>query len=264
MSKTKQILQLLADGNSQRRIATTLAVSRNTVASVVAAAKRSGKTYPDLLQLEEDRLEQTLFPEKAAEPVQVKPDFEQIHKDLLKDGVTLAALWEEYCDSCRAAKQPPYMYSQFCKLYSDYVDQHRLTMHIRHKPADKVMVDWAGTKFSYYDSDDVREHTCYLFVATLPFSMYCYAEAFPDMKQESWINAHVHMYAYFGGCTKLLVSDNLKTGVIKHKKHDDPVFNKAYQELAEHYGTALLPARVLAPKDYRQKSVIGKIFLNVA
>lgn len=146
-------------------------------------------------------------------------------------------------------QKPPYMYSQFCKLYSDYVDQNRLTMHIHHKPADKLMVDWAGTKFSYYDSDDARDRTCYLFVATLPFSMYCYAEAFTDMKLGSWINAHVHTYSYLGGCTRLLVSDNLKTGVIQNRKHEDPVFNKTYEELAEHYRTALLPARVLAPKD---------------
>ncbi len=249
MSKTNQILQLLADGNSQRRIAAALSVSRNTVSSVLAAVRRSGKTYPELLAMDEISLTSILFPEKAAEPVQVKPDFEQMHKDLLKDSVTLTSLWEEYCDNCRAAKQPPYMYSQFCKLYSDYVDQHRLTMHIRHKPADKLMVDWAGTKFFYYDGDDARERTCYLFVATLPFSMYCYAEAFTDMKQEAWINAHVHMYSFLGGCTRLLVSDNLKTGIIQHKKHDDPVFNKSYEELAEHYRTALLPARVLAPKD---------------
>lgn len=235
MSKTKQILQFLADGYSQRRIATTLAVSRNTVASVLSAVKRSGKSYPELLSLSEETLYQILFPEKAAEPVQVKPDYEQIHKELLKDGITLTSLWEEYCDACRAAKKPPYMYSQFCKLYADYVDQNRLTMHIRHKPADKLMVDWAGTKFSYYDSDNAKERTCYLFVATLPFSMYCYAEAFTDMKQESWINAHVHMYSYLGGCTRLLVSDNLKTGIIHNRKHDEPVFNKSYTFL--HYDT---------------------------
>lgn len=79
--------------------------------------------------------------------------------------------------------------------------------------------------------------------------MLCYAEAFTNMKQEAWINAHVHMYAYFGGSTRLLVCDNLKTGVIKNKKHEDTVFNKSYEELADHYNTALLPARVLAPKD---------------
>lgn len=249
MSKERQILQLHAEGRSGRWIAKSLSVSRNTVSSVVSAAARTGLACPVLLQMSDQDLVKALFPEKAAIPLQVVPDFEQIHKEMLKDGVTLSSLWEEYCDACREAKQPPYMYSQFCKLYSDYVDRNRLTMHIYHKPANKLMVDWAGTKFSYYDSDEGKEQPCYLFVATLPFSMYCYAEAFTDMKQASWINAHVHMYSYLGGSTRLLVCDNLKTGVTKHSKDEDPVFNKSYEELAEHYRTALLPARVLAPKD---------------
>ena len=249
MSKVKQILQLLSDGDSQRRIASTLGVSRNTVASVLSAAKRSGKSYPELLTLEDPMLFSVLFPEKAAEPVLVAPDYEKVHKELLCHGVTLRLLWEEYVDACRQAKQPPYMYSQFCKRYADYVDQNRLTMHIQHKPGDKLMVDWAGTELSIYDCDSGQSQNCYLFVATLPFSMYCYAEAFSSMKQEDWINAHIHLYSFLRGGTRLLVSDNLKTGVIKNSKHEDPVFNRSYSELAEHYQTALLPARVLSPKD---------------
>ena len=133
MSKEHQILHHLSEGNSQRMIAGTLSVSRNTVASVLAAAKRSGKTFPELLQMDEQTLFQTLFPEKAAEPVLVMPDFEKIHKELLRHGVTLRLLWEEYVDACHEAKQPPYMYSQFCKRYADHVDQNRLTMHIQHR-----------------------------------------------------------------------------------------------------------------------------------
>ena len=249
MSKEHQILHHLSEGKSQRMISGTLGVSRNTVASVLTAAKRSGKSYPELLQMDEQTLFRTLFPEKVSAPVWVTPDYEKIHKELLRHGVTLRLLWEEYVDACREAKQPPYMYSQFCKRYADYVDQNRLTMHIQHKPGDKLMVDWAGVKLTIYDRYSEAEQTCHLFVATLPFSMYCYAEAFATMKQEDWITAHNHLYSYLGGSTRLLVSDNLKTGVIQNRKHEDPVFNRSYSELAEHYKTALLPARVLAPKD---------------
>ena len=79
--------------------------------------------------------------------------------------------------------------------------------------------------------------------------MYSYAEACLTMKQEDWINAHVRAFSFFGGTARMLVSDNLKTGVVSHARHDDPVMNRSYQELADHYGTALLPTRVLAPKD---------------
>ena len=126
------------------------------------------------------------------------------------------------------------------------------------------MVDWAGTTLSLYDSTTDEPYTCYLFVATLPFSMYCYAETCLTMKQEDWINAHVHMYEYFGGVTRILVSDNLKTGVISNKKNDDPVMNRCYQELADYYKTALLPARVLSPKDKAAvEGEVGKLTSHI-
>jgi transposase len=167
----------------------------------------------------------------------------------LKSGVTLKLLWEEYVDTCRRSKKPPYMYSQFCKLYQDYVNQHRLTMHIRHKPGDKLMVDWVGTHLPLYDKLTGKSCKVYLFVAILPFSMYCFAKACLTMKEEDWINVHISMYKYFGASTRLLIPDNLKTGILSNKKYEDPIVNRAYQELVEHYQTAILPARVLAPKD---------------
>ena len=95
MSKEKQILLLYAEGKSQRRIADTLRVSRNTVAAVIAAAKRVEISANEASFMDDLKLIQTLFPEKSAEPVQVKPDFARIHKELLRHGVTLRLLWEE-------------------------------------------------------------------------------------------------------------------------------------------------------------------------
>lgn len=137
-------------------------------------------------------------------------------------------------------------------------------MHLQHKPGDKCMVDWGGTTLSFYDTVTDEPYTCFLFVATLPFSMYCYAETCLTMKQEDWIIAHVHMYEYFGGVTRILVSDNLKTGVISNKKNDDPVMNRCYQELADYYKTALLPARVLSPKDKAAvEGEVGKLTSHI-
>ncbi len=157
----------------------------------------------------EPELHQKLFPEEALVPVLVTPDFDCIHKELLKSGVTLKLLWEEYVDACRSSGKPPYMYSQYCKLYQDYVDKNKLTMHIRHKPGDKLMVDWAGTTLPLYDKVTGKSCKVYLFVAALPFSMYCFAKACLTMKEEDWINAHISMYEYFGGTTRLLIPDNL-------------------------------------------------------
>ena len=249
MSKEKQILKLRLQGCSQRRIADILRVSRNTVSKIFKAADQNHLEAEKAESMDDSALHSLLFPKNALLPVQVQPDYAYVHKELLKSGVTLKLLWEEYVDVCRQSQKPPFMYSQFCKLYNDYVNQNKLIMHIRHKPGDKVMVDWGGTTLPLYDRVTGKPCKVYLFVAALPFGMYCYAKACLTMKEEDWINAHISMYEYFGASTRLLVPDNLKVGILSHGKYEDPVANRSYAELAEHYRTALLPARVMAPRD---------------
>lgn len=121
-------------------------------------------------------------------------------------------------------------------------------MHLEHKPGETMQVDWAGQAAALVDTDTGERLAAYLFVAVLPYSGYAYTEVFPDMKQESWITGHVNAYKYFGGVTRILTPDNLKTGVVKNSR-TETILNKSYQEMAEHYGTAVLPARPRSPKD---------------
>ena len=121
-------------------------------------------------------------------------------------------------------------------------------MRIHHKPGDAMEVDWAGQTLPIYDSVTGEEFPAYLFIAVLPCSGYTYAEATSDMKLENWLNCHIHAYEYFGGVTRLLIPDNLKTGVIKNTRYET-VLNRSYQELAEYYDTAIVPVRVEHPKD---------------
>lgn len=249
MATEKEILLCFLNGDSQRRIASSLKVSRNTVSRIVAAYMAQKLEASDVSGLTSEALHERLFPTEILAPQQVIPDYEYVHRELLKDGVTVKQLWEEYVMDCRESGNLYFRYTQFCKKYRDYVDTHRLTMHIRHKPGEKVMVDWAGKTIPFYNPVTGEVSKAYLFVSTLPFSMYCYAEVFPNMKEASWIAAHVHMMEYYGGSARILVSDNLKTGIISNRKHEDPIANKVYQELADYYSMALLPTRVLAPKD---------------
>ena len=109
-------------------------------------------------------------------------------------------------------------------------------------------VDWAGQTLPIYDSVTGEVCPAYLFIAVLPCSGYTYAEVTADMKLENWLDCHIHTYEYFGGVTRLLIPDNLKTGVTKNTRYET-VLNRSYQELAEYYGTAIVPARVEHPKD---------------
>ena len=249
MQEIKRILERRFKGESQRSIASSLHLSRNTVSKVFKAADQTGLSWVQFQTMDDSSLDELLFPEKKYVPVQQVPDFEYVHKELLKPGTTLKGLWEEYVMSCTDAKLPYYHRTQFNKLYNDYVKKHKLTMHINHKPGDRVMVDWCGSTMNVYDRLTGEVTKAYLFVATLPFSMYTYVYACKSMKQEEWIQCHIQMYNYFDGVTRLLVPDNLKTGVTHHKKYEDPIINKVYQEMADYYDTSIVPARVKKPKD---------------
>ena len=153
------------------------------------------------------------------------PDYASVHKELQRSGVTLNLLWLEYCDQCRAAGEIPYQSTQFNKYYADYLAKVNATMHLNHKPGEVMQVDWAGDTAAVIDTDTGEIIPAYVFVATLPYSGYSYAEAFFSMNQESWTTAHMNAYKYFGGVTRIIQCDNLKTGVQKHGK-DEVVLNK--------------------------------------
>lgn len=192
---------------------------------------------------------EVLFPEQVELPSLEVPDFEKIHKDLAYPGVTLKSLWQEYVMDCRLSNKPYYKQSYFNDLYRDFSKKHHLTMRIKHKPAHRIMVGWSGKTTTIKDRTTGELKTVYLFVGSLPYSMYCYVQACLSMKMDQWIDAHIKMFEFFGGVSRIIVPDNLKTSVIHHRKYEDPLLNKSYLEMMDYFGCAVLPARPRKPKD---------------
>lgn len=248
MTNHKEILRLKSLGLSNAEVASACGCGRNTVTRTLQRAKNALLSWDEAKQLPSNVVTERLFPESQNRPVYRMPDYEQVHKEMQKSGVTLSLLWVEYCEQCRAAGELPYQSTQFNKYYADYVHKTKATMHLNHKPGETMQVDWAGDTMGIVDTDTGELIPAYLFVSVLPYSGYAYTEAFLDEKQEAWINAHVNAYRYFGGVTRILVPDNLKTGVIKNTKNET-ILNRSYREMAEHYGTAVIPARPRTPKD---------------
>ena len=94
-------------------------------------------------------------------------------------------------------------------------------MHINRKPGEQIEVDWAGDPAYIIDPETGEQKKAYVFVGVLNYSMYAYAEAFPNEKQKSWNDAHIHMFEFFGGVSKMLVPDNCKTAVTHNRKYAD-------------------------------------------
>jgi len=248
MTNYREILRLRSLGINHTQIAESMGVARQTVVTTLQRAAAHGLSWQTAEAMSDKELSGLLFPSGEGAPSYKMPDYDYVHRELMKPGMTQQLLWFEYCDKCREAGEIPFQLTAFKTHYREFVAKTKATMHINRKPGETMEVDWAGQAAHIVDTDTGELIDAYVFVAALPYSGYAYAEAFSDQKQEAWITAHVNAYSYFGGVARILVPDNLKTGVIKNAK-TETVLNRTYQELAEHYGTAILPARVRTPRD---------------
>ena len=187
---------------------------------------------------------QKLYPPIERKESLVEPDVEYIFQEMKKENVTLTLLWEEY------KEQHPegLMYTQFCERYRQFKKANKLVMRKEHKAGNEVETDWAGSTVAYVDRETGEIKEAYIFVVVLPASSYTFAFAYSDMKKHSWIDAHVRAYTYFSGVPRFTICDNTKTAVTKTDLYD-PVLNKSFYDMAEHYNTIIMPARSYSPRD---------------
>ena len=250
MTKYREIIRLTGLGFSQRNIMASCGVAQKTVVKVQKRARELNLSWPLDESMTDVELQRLMFSKDSSVSQNKRmPDYDYIHKELLRNGVSKKLLWTEYMEDCRANGDDPLMYSQFCYHIQHDEQKRRATMHINRKPGEQVEVDWAGDPATIIDPDTGEILKAYIFVGVMTYSQYAYVEAFLDMKQKSWITAHVHMYEFFGGVSRILVPDNCKTAVVHNGGWKDQQINETYQEMAEHYGTAIIPARVRTPKD---------------
>ena len=228
MTKYREILRLYSLKFSKRNIALSVPCSRNTVSKVLKRAEELNISWPLPEGTTDADLEKQLFSSPTLVSQKRMPDFDHIRKELLKNGVTKKLLWTEYMADCKQAGEDPLMYSQFCYHIQQDESKRRATMHINRKPGEQVEVDWAGDTAKLVDPYTGETTEAYIFVGVMTYSQYAYVEAFPDEKQQSWIEAHVHMYNYFGGVAKILVPDNCKTAVVHNKGWNDQKINAVY------------------------------------
>ena len=248
LRKIKEILRLKYEaGLSNRAIAGAIKVSNSTVGEYLRRAKEAEIAWP-IGEISEDELYAKLFPEREKEQSSEQPpmpDWETVQKEKRQKGVTLRLLWIEY----KERYPNGYQYSQYCYHYQQWRKrQIEPGMRFEHIGGEQMQVDYASVKIPITDPKTGEVELASIFVAVLPASNYTYAEAHLSANQRNWNNAHVRAMEFFGGVVKIVVPDNLKTGVRKPNYYE-PDINPAYLELAEHYKFAVLPARVRKPKD---------------
>jgi len=263
MTKYREILRLTSLGVSQRKIVSALQVSQKTIVKVQRRAEELSLHWPLEEKQTDEILQPLLFPKTEKKPEtsdRQMPDYDYVHKELLRNGVSKKLLWTEYLNDCSQNNKSALMYSQFCYYIQQDEEKRHATMHLNHRPGEQVEVDWAGDPAYITESYTGKQIPVCIFVGVLSYSGYAYVEAFSNEKSKAWITAHVHMYEYFGGVTKILVPDNCKTAVNHNGGWYTYELNRTYHEMAEYYGTAVIPARVRTPKDKpRAEGTVGNI-----
>jgi transposase len=246
MHKIEEILRLRhAAGLSLAQIAAALGLSKGVVAKYVNLAEARGIGWPLPAGLDPGRLADRLLDTEPAPSRFAVPDFGRVHVELKRKGTTLQLLWSEYVDQ---HGDRAYRYTQFCEHYRRWRSEQKRSLRQRHLAGDKLFIDYAGQTVPVVDRGTGEIGRAEVFVAVLGASNYTYAEATWTQQLPDWIGSHVRAFAYFGGVPALLVPDNLKSAV-KSPDRYEPQLNDTYQELARHYGTAILPARPRKPQD---------------
>ena len=249
MVKYREILRLHAMGVSMRNISFSCKCSKTTVKNVVDRAKATGLAWPLPEEMGDAAIRAVLYPPKApSEASKADIDHERVASEMERPGVTMTVLWGEYCEQSLASGKEPYMYSAFCQKHREWAAANRVAMHIERRPAQEMQVDYVGDTMEVVDIDTGEALKVYVFAACLPYSGELYAEGFYDMKEESWVEAHVHAFSFYGGTVPIIVPDNLKQGITKNTV-EELVVNEQYRRMAEYYGCAIVPARPGKPRD---------------
>jgi transposase len=249
MRKAKEILRLkLHLKRSHRETVRSVGVGMGTVCLVLDRAAIAGLDWEIAKDLSEDEVEKLLYgrvnSDPPVEPDRPLPDFAVVHAERMKVGVTLELLHVEYRDN----NPDGYGYTQFCHHYRIWLRKHKLTMRQEHRAGDKLFVDYSGKRPCLVDQATGELVPVELFVAAMGASCYTYAEVTATQTVPDFVASHVHAFEFFGGVTAAVVPDQLKSAVTVACRYE-PGLQRTYEDMAEHYGVAVIPARPRKPRD---------------
>lgn len=246
----RKIMGLLLAGHSYRDIEARARASQKTIAAVKKKLQTEGVTAERLAVMSDADIT-GLFPDGRARVTAeyLSPDFGKVTASMKKNRhYTLLQGWRSYASLVSPLRK--YGYSQYCALFAEHVRTHDLTAVLKHAPGRTMFIDWAGDTIPLVDAVTGEVTKAYLFVTVLPFSGYLWCQAFTDMKMPSWLAAHVGAFEFYAGVPQILVPDNALTATRRKERGDAARFvTDRYQQLADHYGTSVLPAKVRSPRE---------------
>ena len=243
VDQLKQVLQLKQDGFTIKAIARHTGIARNTVKKYLAKlngddASLSAKELSQIVYSKEDAFG------KSNRLQKLHTHFQYAETELKRTGVTKQLLWVEY------KEQHPdgYNYSQYCFHFSEFLKNKEVVMHLEHRAAEMIMVDFAGKKLCYTDPNSGEVVACQVFISVLPYSGLVFCYAVHSQTTVDFIECINKMLLYYEGVSLTILTDNLKTVVTRPSKYE-PVFTDVCYQLSEHYSTTFSATRPYHPRD---------------
>ena len=246
MLKIKEVFRLKYESKlSARKISRALNISHTVVNRYIKRFEDLSLSYEVLMLLSDKEIVSKLFDMESKPSKYPIPDWSKIHQELRSKIVTLELLHEEYRNDY---PEGHYGYTWFCNTYKAYAKKLSPSMRQIHKAGEKVFIDFSGVRQAIADPLTGEIQYAEIFVAVLGASGYPFVIAVPSQKKADFIYAHNAMFKAFDGVPELLVPDNLKSAVTRVDRYE-PDLNPDYVKLAEHYSTAIMPARGYKPQD---------------
>ncbi|MST33430.1 IS21 family transposase, partial [Acidimicrobiaceae bacterium USS-CC1] len=249
-----EILQHWHAGRPKSVVASSLGVDPKTVRKYVAPAEAAGMAPggEPLGRAEWAERVRGWFPELVdARARSLTFSVIDVHRESIGEMLktnTVATVHQRLRDEAGLAVSATsfrrYVWSEFPAA----ADPSKVTVMRPEVPAgEEAQIDY-GFLGSWADPVTGRVRRVWAFVLVLACSRHMFVRPVVRMDQAAWVAAHLEAFDFFGGVPRRLVSDNLKTGVIKADLYD-PRLNRAYAEMAEHYGVLIDPARASKPTD---------------
>ncbi len=241
----RELLRRLQAGQKHRAIARDLGVARKTVAKYDELAHEQGLLAGPLPAVGDlDRLLSAMVADAPLPRQSFKAEKHRAKIETLrKGGVEIMAVFKRLCEEDKYQGS----YSAL-RRYVVHLEQTAPVAFVRLETplGEEAQVDF-GSAGRMIDPRTGELRKAWVFVMTLSCSRHQYAELVFDQRVETWLRCHRHAFEAFGGVPRRIVLDNLKAAIVKASLYD-PVVQRSYRQLAEHYGFLISPCRVCTPE----------------
>ena len=186
----------------------------------------------------------------------VQPDWHEVAMKLRRR-FTLLDLHGMYTE--QSGSEAAMSYREFCRRARAFICVSDPIMRQTHFAGEKTMLDFAGYEPKVRLAPEAKPIKAQMFLAVLPASDYTFALIVPSQKSRDWIAANEAALRFFGGASELQVLDNLKAGVILHRRGEEPKINAIYQAFCDHYGTKPWPTKPRSPTHKAKVEIAVKL-----